>query len=44
MRWNNVKSFKFEIFYDVETKIKVLVIFKRKNFGNRSIFERAACF
>ena len=44
MQWNHVKSFKFEIFYDLETKVKALVIIQWKIFGNRSIFEQAACF
>ena len=26
MQWNHVKSFKFEIFYDLERKFKALVI------------------
>ena len=44
MLWNHVKSFKFEFFYDLETKVKALVILHGKVFGNRSIFERAAYF
>ena len=39
-----MKSFKFTIFYDLETKVKVLMIIQWNFFGNRSIFERAACF
>ena len=39
-----MKSFKFTIFYDLETKVKVLMIIQWIFFGNRSFFERAACF
>ena len=44
MQSNHMKSFKFTIVYDLETKVKVLMIIQWNVFGNRSIFERAACF
>ena len=39
-----MKSFKLTTFYNLKTNVKALVIIQWKNFGNRSIFERAACF
>ena len=38
------KSLKFKIFHALEIKVRALVIPQWKYFGNRLIFEQAACF
>ena len=44
MQWNHMKSFKLTTFYDLETKVKAIVIIQWKKFWNRSIFERQCKF
>ena len=42
MQLSHMKSLKFTSFYDLEIKVKALVIIQWNFFGNRSILERAA--